>query len=73
VVVRIFVEKLNIYEAYILTISLVKTCSLERTYLCFVPCYVYTYSRSTNFKVNMSFPNSIFEGNVSTYVFGKSF
>ena len=30
-------------------------------------------SRSTNVKVNMSFPNSNSEGNLSTYVFGKSF
>ena len=28
---------------------------------------------STNVKVNMAFPNSNFEGNFSTYVFGKSF
>jgi len=26
-----------------------------------------------NVKVNMSFPNSNFEGNISTYLFGKSF
>ena len=32
-----------------------------------------SYSRSTNVKVNMSFPNSNFEGNFSIYVFGKSF
>ena len=32
-----------------------------------------SYSRSTNINVNMSFPNSKFEGNFSTYVFGKSF
>jgi len=32
-----------------------------------------SYSRSTYDKVNMSFPNSNFEGNFSTYVFGKSF
>ena len=32
-----------------------------------------SYSRSTNVNVNMSFPNSNFEGNFSTYVFGKSF
>ena len=32
-----------------------------------------SYSRSTNVNVNMSFPNSKFEGNFSTYVFGKSF
>ena len=31
------------------------------------------FSRSTNVNVNMSFPNSNFEGNSSTYVFGKSF
>jgi len=31
-----------------------------------------SYSRSTNFNVNMSFPNSKFEGTFSTYVFGKS-
>ena len=32
-----------------------------------------SFSRSTNVNVNMSFPNSNFEGNISTYVFGKSF
>ena len=32
-----------------------------------------SYSRSTNVEINMSFPNSKFEGNFSTYVFGKSF
>ena len=32
-----------------------------------------SFSRSTNVNVNMSLPNSIFEGNFSTYVFGKSF
>jgi len=30
-------------------------------------------SSSTNDNVNMSFPNSNFEGNFSTYVFGKKF
>ena len=32
-----------------------------------------SFRRSTNVNVNMSFPNSNFEGNRSTYVFGKSF
>ena len=32
-----------------------------------------SYSRSTNVNVNMSFPNSNFEGNFNTCVFGKSF
>ena len=32
-----------------------------------------SFSRSTNVYVNMSFANSNFEGNFSTYVFGKSF
>ena len=32
-----------------------------------------SFSRSTNVNVNMSFPNSNFEGNFSTYVFGNSF
>ena len=32
-----------------------------------------SYSRSTVFNVNVSFQNSNFEGNVSTYVFGKLF
>ena len=32
-----------------------------------------SYSRSTNVKINMSFPNNKFEGNFSTYVFVKSF
>jgi hypothetical protein len=32
-----------------------------------------SFSRSTNVNVNMSFPNSNFEGNFSTYVFEKSF
>jgi len=32
-----------------------------------------SYSRSINVNVNMSFPNSNFDGNISTYVFGKSF
>ena len=32
-----------------------------------------SFSRSTNVNVNMSFRNSNFEENVSTYVFGKSF
>ena len=32
-----------------------------------------SFLRSTNVNVNMSFPNSNFEGNFSTYVFGKSF
>ena len=69
--VRILVEKLITYEAYILTISLVQTCNLETTSLCLCTCYVYTYSKSTNVNVNMSFPNSNFEGNFSTYEFGK--
>jgi hypothetical protein len=30
-------------------------------------------SRSTNVNANISFPNSNFEGNFSTYVFGKFF
>ena len=30
-----------------------------------------SFSRSTNVNVNMSFPNSNFEGNFSTYMFGK--
>ena len=30
-----------------------------------------SFSRSTNINVNMPFPNSSFEGNFSTYVFGK--
>ena len=32
-----------------------------------------SFSRTTNVNVNMSFPNSNFEGNFSTYVFAKSF
>ena len=32
-----------------------------------------SYTRSTNVHVNMYFPNSNFDGNFSTYVFGKSF
>ena len=32
-----------------------------------------SFSRSTNVNVNMSFPNRNFEGNFSTYVFGKWF
>ena len=32
-----------------------------------------SFSRSTNVNVNMSCPNSNFEGNFSTFVFGKSF
>jgi len=32
-----------------------------------------SYSKTTNVIGNMSFPNSKFEGNFSTYVFGKSF
>ena len=32
-----------------------------------------SFSRSMNVNVNMSFPIIIFEGNFSTYVFGKSF
>ena len=32
-----------------------------------------SYSRSRFVKVNISFPNSNFEGNIRTYVFGKSF
>ena len=32
-----------------------------------------SFSMSTNVNVNMSFPNRNFEGNFSTYVFGKSF
>ena len=32
-----------------------------------------SYSRSTNVNVNMSFPNSKFDWNFSTYVFGKYF
>ena len=32
-----------------------------------------SFSRSTKVNVNMSFPKSNFEGNFSTYVFGKSF
>ena len=34
---------------------------------------LFSYSRSTNGNVNMSFPRGNFEGNSSTYVFGKSF
>ena len=33
----------------------------------------FSYSRSTYVNVNMCIPNSNFEGNFSTYVFGKSF
>ena len=33
----------------------------------------FSYSRSTYVNVNMSFPNSNFEGNFSTFVLGKSF
>ena len=32
-----------------------------------------SFSRSTNVNLNMSFPNSNFEGNFSTYAFGNSF
>jgi len=32
-----------------------------------------SYSMSTNVNSNMSSPNSKFEGNFSTYEFGKSF
>ena len=32
-----------------------------------------SFSKSMNVNVNMSFPNRNFEGNFSTYVFGKSF
>jgi len=32
-----------------------------------------SYSRSSKVNVNMPFPGSTFEGNSSTYVFGKSF
>jgi len=32
-----------------------------------------SYSRSTNANVDISFPKSKFEGNISIYVFGKSF
>ena len=32
-----------------------------------------SYSRSNNVNLNMYFPNSNFEGNISTYEFGKSF
>ena len=32
-----------------------------------------SFSKSTNVNLNMSFPNSNFEGNFSTYEFGKSF
>ena len=34
---------------------------------------LFSFSRSTNVSVNMSFPNSNFEGNFSTYMFGSSF
>ena len=34
---------------------------------------LFSFSSSTNFNVIMSLPNSNFEGNFSTYVFGKSF
>ena len=34
---------------------------------------LFSFSRSTNVNVNMSIPNSNFEENFSTYVFGKSF
>ena len=34
---------------------------------------LFSFSRSTNVNVNMSLPNSNFEWNYSTYVFGKSF
>jgi len=44
---RILVENLNIYAAYILTISLVQTCSLETTSLCLC-----TRLREHIFKVN---------------------
>ena len=32
-----------------------------------------SFSRATNVNVNMSLPNNNFEGNFSSYVFGKSF
>ena len=34
---------------------------------------LFSYARSTNVNVNMSFPCSNFEGNSSTYVFGSHF
>ena len=34
---------------------------------------LFSFSSSTKVNVNMSLPNSNFEGNFSTYVFGKSF
>ena len=34
---------------------------------------LFSYSSSTKVNINMFFPNSNFEGNVSAYVFGKSF
>ena len=34
---------------------------------------LFSFSRPTNVNVIMSLPNSNFEGNFSTYVFGKSF
>ena len=64
---------LHIYEAYILTISLVQTYSLETTTFCLC-----TRLRLHIFKVNQcqfkhDFSNINFDGNFSTYVFGKSF
>ena len=54
-------------------ISLVHYAVWKRPLSNYVPGYVYTYSRSTNVNVNMSVPNSNFEENFSTFVFGKSF
>ena len=71
--VRILEENSNIYEAYILTTSLVQNAVWKRPLSVYVPGYVYTYSRSTNVNVNMSFLNSNFEGYFITYVFGKTF
>ena len=71
--IRILVEKWYIYEAYILTISLVQTWSLETTSFCLCNRF-----RVHIFKVNQCqckhiFPNSNFERKFRTYVFGKSF
>ena len=50
-----------------------KSIILERSFLKFPNRNPDFISRSTNVNVSMSFPNSNFEGNFSTYVFGKSF
>jgi len=71
--VRILVEKWNIYEGYIWTISLVQTCSWETITFCLCTRLSVHIFNVNQCQCKHAFPNSNFERIFSTYVFGKSF